>query len=109
METGERNEVDGKLSEIRVDELSTLGVVTLGPVVTGTSLSENEVVGSEELTERSGSDGVHGSGLEIHEDSAGNVSATSGLVVVDVDSLELEIGVTVVGTGGVNSVFVGDD
>ena len=92
-----------------VDELSTLGVVTLGPVVTGTSLSENEVVGSEELTERSGSDGVHGSGLEIHEDGSGNVSATSGLVVVDVDSLELEIGVTVVGTGGVNSVLVGDD
>jgi hypothetical protein len=92
-----------------VDELSTFGVVTLGPVVTSTSLSEDEVVGSEELTERSGSDGVHGSGLEIHEDGSGDVSATGGLVVVDVDSLELEIGVTVVSTGGVNTMFVGDD
>ena len=32
-----------------------------------------------------------------------------GLVVVNVDSLELEIGITVVRTGGVKIVFVGDD
>mmetsp|Transcript_122006 Transcript_122006/g.171719 ORF Transcript_122006/g.171719 Transcript_122006/m.171719 type:complete len:462 (-) Transcript_122006:77-1462(-) len=92
-----------------VDQLSTFGVVTLGPVVTGTSLTENEVVGSEELTEGTGSDGVHGSGLQIHKDGSGDVSATSGLVVVNVDSLELEIRVTVVGTGGVNTVLIGDD
>jgi hypothetical protein len=93
----------------RVDELSTFGVVTLGPVVTGTGLSEDEVVRSEELTERSSTDGVHGTGLEVHKDSTGNITATCGFVVVDVDSLELEIGVTVVGAGGVNTVFVGDD
>jgi len=92
-----------------VDELGTLGVMTLGPVVTGTSLSEDEVVWSEELSEWSSSDGVHGSWFEIHEDGSWNVSSSSGLVVVDVDSLELEIRVTVVGTGWVNSVFVGDD
>ena len=92
-----------------VDELSSLGVVTLGPVVTGTGLSEDEVVRSEELTEWSSSDGVHGSWLKIHEDGSWDVSSTGGLVVVDVDSLELEIGVTVVGTGWVNSVLVGDD
>ena len=92
-----------------VDELGTLGVVTLGPVVTGTGLSEDEVVWSEELTEWSSSDGVHGSWLKIHEDGSWDVSSTSGLVVVDVDSLELEIGVTVVGTGWVNTVLIGDD
>ena len=92
-----------------VDELGTLGVVTLGPVVTGTSLSENEVVWSEELTEWSSSDGVHGSWFEIHEDGSWDVSSTGGFVVVNVDSLELEIRVTVIGTGWVNSVFVGDD
>jgi len=92
-----------------VDKLGTLGVVTFGPVVTGTSLSEDEVVWSEELSEWSSSDGVHGSWFEIHEDGSWDVSSTSGLVVVDVDSLELEIRVTVVGTGWVNSVFVGDD
>ena len=84
-----------------VDELSSLGVVTLGPVVSSTSLSENEVVWSEELTEWSSSDGVHGSWLEIHEDGSWDVSSTGSLVVVDVDSLELEIGVAVVGTSGV--------
>ena len=92
-----------------VNELGSLGVVTLGPIVTSTSLSEDEVVWSEELTEWSGSDGVHGTWLEIHKDGSWDVTATSGFVVVDVDSLELEIGVTVVGTGWVDSVFVGDD
>jgi hypothetical protein len=92
-----------------VDELSTLGVVTLGPVVTGTGLSENEVVWSEKLTEWAGSDGVHGAWLKIHEDGSWDVSSTSGLVEVNVDSLELEIGVTVVGTGWVNSVLIGDN
>ena len=92
-----------------VDELGTFGVVTLGPVVTGTGLTEDEVVGSEELSEGTSTDGVHGTGLEIHKDGAGHVTATSGFVVVDVDSLELEVGVTVVRTGGVNTVFVGDN
>jgi hypothetical protein len=92
-----------------VDKLGTFGVMTLGPVVTGTGLSEDEVVWSEELTEWSSSDGVHGSWFEIHEDGSWDVSSTSGLVIVDVDSLELEIRVTVVGTGWVNTVLVGDD
>jgi hypothetical protein len=92
-----------------VDELSTLGVVTLGPVVTGSGLTEDEVVGAEDLAVRAGADGVHGSGLEIHEDSAGDVTATGSLVEVDVDALELEVGVTVVGTGGVNTVLVADN
>merc|ERR1712036_140371 len=92
-----------------VDELSTFGVVALGPVVTGTGLAEDEVVGAEELTEGSSTDGVHGAGLEIHEDGAGDVTATGSLVVVDVDALKLEVGVAVVGAGGVNAVLVRDD
>merc|ERR1719331_2066735 len=82
-----------------VDQLGTLGVVTLGPVITGTSLAEHEVIGAEELTEGTSTDGVHGTGLEVHEDGAGHVAAASGLVVVHVDALQLEVGVTVVGTG----------
>jgi hypothetical protein len=92
-----------------VDKLGTLGVMTLGPVVTGTGLSEDKVVWSEELSEWSSSDGVHGSWLKIHKDGSWDVSTTSGFVVVDVDSLELEIGVTVIGTSRVNTVLVGDD
>jgi proteasome assembly chaperone (PAC2) family protein len=92
-----------------VNELSTLSVVTLGPVVTSTSFTEDEVIGSEELTERSSTDGVHGSWLKIHEDSTGDISTTSGLVVINVDSLELEIRVSVISTGGVNTVFIRDN
>jgi len=92
-----------------VNELSTFSVMTFGPVVTSTSLTEDEVVGSEELTERSSTDGVHGSWLEIHEDSTWDISATGGFVVIDVDSLELEIRVTMISTSGVDTVFVRDN
>ena len=92
-----------------VDKLSTLSVMTLGPVVTGTGLSEDEVVWSEELSEWSGSNGVHGSWLKIHEDGSWDISSSGGFVEVNVDSLELEIGVSVIGTGWVNTMLVGDD
>jgi hypothetical protein len=72
-------------------------------------LSENEVVWSEELTEWSSSDWVHGSWFEIHEDSSWDVSSSGGFVEVDVDSFELEVWVSVVGSSWVNSVFVRDD
>ena len=83
--------------------------MTLGPVVSGSGLTEDEVVRSEKLTEGSSSDGVHSSRLKIHKDSSGNVSSSCSFVVVDVDPLELKIRVSVVGTGGVDSVLVGDD
>ena len=92
-----------------VDELGSFGVMALGPVVAGSGLAEDEVVGAEELTERSSSDGVHCAGLEIHENGAGHVSASSGLIVVHVDPLELKVGVSMIGTGRVNAMLVGDD
>ena len=81
-----------------VDELGSLGVVALGPVVSGSGLAEDEVVGAEELAEGSGTDGVHGSGLKVHQDGTGDVASAGGLVEVDIDALELEVGVTVVGS-----------
>merc|ERR1719272_1429605 len=92
-----------------IDELGSFGVMSLGPVVTGTGLSEDEVVGAEKLSERSSTDGIHGAGLEIREDGAGDVTAAGSLVVIDVDPLELEVGVSMVRTGRVNSMFVRDD
>jgi hypothetical protein len=62
-----------------VDELGTLGVVTLGPVVSGARLAEDEVVGTEELTERTGADGVHGTRLQIDEDGTRDVLVARGL------------------------------
>jgi hypothetical protein len=54
-----------------VDELRALGVVALGPVVTSASLAEHEVVRAEDLAVGARADGVHGAGLEIHQDGAG--------------------------------------
>lgn len=62
-----------------VDQLSTLSVVTLGPVVSGTGLTEDEVVGAEKLAKRTGADGVHSTWLEIDEDGTGNVFVAGGL------------------------------
>ena len=89
-----------------VDQLSTLGVVTLGPVVAGASLSEDEVVRAEDLAVRTSANGVHGAGLEIHENSARNVAPTRRLVEVDVDALQLEVAVALVRSGRVNAVLV---
>jgi len=64
-------------------------------------LSEDKVIGAEKLSEGSGTDGVHGSGLQAHEDGTGDIASSSGLVEVNVDTLQLKVGVTVVGSGGV--------
>jgi len=92
-----------------INEFSTFGVVTLGPIVTGTGLSKDEVVWSEDLTEWARSDRVHGSWFKIDEDGSWNVLATSGFVEVNVDSFELKIRVSLVCPGGVNTVFIGDN
>lgn len=62
-----------------VDKLGTLGVVTLSPVVTSTGLTEDEVVGTEKLAERTGTDSVHGTGLQVDQDGTGNVTVTGSL------------------------------
>jgi hypothetical protein len=62
-----------------VDQLGTLSVVALSPVITGTGLAEDEVVWAEELTEWTSTDGIHGARLEIDEDSARNELVAGGL------------------------------
>ena len=89
-----------------VDELSALRVVTLCPVVTGTALTEDEVVGTEEVAEGTRPDRVHRSWLQVDEDGAGNVLVGLNLIVVDVDALELEVVVALVNTVAVDTVFV---
>ena len=110
-----------------VDKLSTLSVMTLGPVVAGTGLAKDEVVGAEELAEGAGTDGVHGTGLEIDEDGTGNIlvagslnqaalarpamrhegfgGSRTHLVEVDVHALELELGGAVVTTQAVSDMW----
>jgi hypothetical protein len=49
-----------------LDKLGSLGIVTLGPGITGTRLSKDEVVRAEELSVRAGTDGVHGCRFQIN-------------------------------------------
>jgi hypothetical protein len=58
-----------------VDEPGAVGVVALGPVVAGARLTEDEVVRAEDLAVGAGADGVHGTGLPVHEDGTGHVAA----------------------------------
>ena len=70
-----------------VNELGALGVMALGPVVTGARLAKDKVVGAEDLAEGAGADRVHRARLQIDQDCAGHVLAAGGLVVVNVDAL----------------------
>mmetsp|Transcript_27656 Transcript_27656/g.44136 ORF Transcript_27656/g.44136 Transcript_27656/m.44136 type:complete len:399 (-) Transcript_27656:87-1283(-) len=92
-----------------VDQLGTFGVVTLGPVVTGTGLTEHEVVRTEDLAIWTSTDGVHSSGLQIHQDGTRHIASASGLVVVHIDALQLQVRVSLVGTSWVHAVLIGDN
>ena len=83
--------------------------MTLCPVVAGAALTEDKVVGTEEVAEGTRADGVHGSRLEIDEDGTGDILVRADFVVVDVDALELEIVVALVETIGLNAVLIRDD
>jgi len=61
----------------------TLGVVSLGPVVTGTALAVDKGVRAEEVGEGARADEVHDTGLEVDLDRAGNVLGVGRLVEVD--------------------------
>ena len=93
----------------RVDELCTLGAVSLRPIVARASLPEHKVVWPEQLSEQSRTDAVLGSRLEVHENREGHVTTTSGLIVVHFDTLKLEVRVTVVRAHGVDAVLIRDD
>jgi len=83
--------------------------MTFGPIVTSSGLTENEVIGTEKLTERTGTDGVHSTRFQIHQYGTGNITSSSSFVEVDVDTFQLEIGISVIGTSGINSMFISDD
>jgi hypothetical protein len=96
----------------RLDQLGPLGVVPLGPVVTGSGLPVDEVVRAKEPPEGSAANRVHGTGLEVDQDGAGDVlavvHASAGLVVVDGHALQLERAVANVVAGRVDAMLVAD-
>lgn len=91
-----------------IDQFGTLRVMTLGPVVTGAGLAEDEVIWPENLSEGARSDGIHGSRLQIHEDRAWYVPSTACLVVIHIDPLQLQVRVAVVPPRRVDAVLVAD-
>ena len=95
--------------EDTVYKLGPLRVVALGPVISSSTLTKHKVVRPEDLPERSRPDAVHGAGLEVNEDGPGHVFASAGFIVIHIDPLQLEVGVAMVGAGGVDPVLVGDD
>merc|ERR1719323_2929779 len=81
----------------------------LGPIVAGPRLAEDEIVGPEQLTEGSGTDTVHRARLQVHQDCSWHIPPSSGFVVVDIDALQLQIGITMVGPCWINTMLVRDD
>ena len=107
-----------------VHQLCTLCVVTLGPVVTRTRLTEDKVVRPEDGSIGPGPDTVHGAGLQIDEDGTGHKLSASGqplptglalggeplsLVVVHIDPLHLQLGGAGIGTVGVDAMLIADN
>ena len=89
-----------------VDQLGTLSVMTLSPVVSRSSLAENKVIGAEKLAEGTSTDRVHGSGLKIHQNRARHISTAGGFVKVDIDSLKLKVRISMIGTSGIHAVLI---
>jgi hypothetical protein len=89
-----------------IHKLSSFGVVTLGPVISGSTLSVYKVIGTEDLSVKSAANGVHGTWLKISEDGTGNITSTHSFVEVHIDALELNGVVSNVSSISGNSVFL---
>ena len=79
------------------------------PVISCSRLSKHKVVRSEDLAIGPGPHAVHGAGLQVHQHGSGHVLAAAGLVVVDIDPLQLEVRGASIGAGGIDTVLIRDD
>jgi hypothetical protein len=73
--------------EAEIDDFLTDGVVTTGEVVGGIFLTRDELLGVEKLSVGASSDFIDDGWLEIEEDSAGNVLASTSLGEEGVESV----------------------
>jgi len=109
-ETLETSALIGELAdsvEAEIDDLLTDGVVTSGEVVGGILLTGDELLGVEELSVGAGTDLIDNGGLEIEEDAAGDVLASTSLGEEGVESVVATTDGLVGGhlTVGLNSVL----
>ena len=93
----------------RVYKFCSFCVVTLGPVVSSSTLSKHEVIWTEDLTKGTRTNWIHGSRFQINKNSSGHIFSTSGFIVVDVDSFQLKIRVTMVCASWFNPVLIRDN
>ncbi|KVI11916.1 hypothetical protein Ccrd_009658 [Cynara cardunculus var. scolymus] len=91
--------------ENRVDQLSAFGIVSFGPVITGTTLTKYEIIRPEDLSVGTRSETVHRTWLQIHEHRAWDKPSAAGLVVINIDPLELEFRVSGVLTSYIDTVL----
>lgn len=94
-----------------INQLSSFGIMTFRPIISGAGLTKNEIIRAKDLTVGTGSDTIHGTRFKIHENSPGNVSTARSLIVIDIDPLQLKIRrrIAVVLTGGVDTVLIAND
>ena len=71
--------------------MPTFSVVALSPIVARSTLAEHKIVRPEDGAVVAATDTVHSAGLKVHKYRPGDILSTAGLVVVDIDSLKLEI------------------
>ena len=83
-----------------------MSLTSFCPVVTSTTLPKDEVVRSEKSTERTRPDGVHSSWLQVDQNRARNVFVGLDFIVVNVDTLKLEVVGALVDTVAVDAVLV---
>ncbi|KYN43709.1 hypothetical protein ALC56_01971 [Trachymyrmex septentrionalis] len=92
--------------EHRVHQFSTLGVMTLGPVVAGPRLTKHKVVWSKYLSKGPGTHRVHCAGFEIYQNRTRYIFWTGGFIVINVDPFQLKIGISVIGARRIDAMFI---
>ena len=83
--------------------------MALGPVISGPRLAKDKIVWSEDLSIGTISDTVHSAWLKVDENGPRDVLATRCFIEVDIDALQLQVRVSLVGAGGIDAVLIGDD
>ena len=83
--------------------------MSLCPIVSCAWLSKHKVIWSEDGSIWSSSHGIHGAGLQVKKDGSGNIFAGASLVVVDINSLQLEVWCALIITIWVDAMLIRDD
>jgi hypothetical protein len=92
-----------------ISKLSSFCVMSFGPVITCTWLTKDEIIGSKKLTERTGTNWVHSPWFKVHQDCSWDISASCCLIEVNIYSFKLEIRVSMISTGRINTMFIRND